>query len=146
MKKAINAAAAAIVALGPISLFVFTTLFVAPPANACEGGPAAVQLCLLACSKGGQSAECPASGAQPAGPPQQAPPAPAAQPPPPAVAPPPQPAAPPPPPAAPPPAAPPPAGAPGSGADGDAAKCIAGSAYAAQYNFFCANVGIRPAP
>ena len=73
MKKAINAAAAAIVALGPISLFVFTTLFVAPPANACEGGPAAVQLCLLACSKGGQSAECPASGAQPAGPPQQAP-------------------------------------------------------------------------
>jgi hypothetical protein len=39
MKKAINAAAAAIVALGPISLFVFTPLFMAPPANACEGGP-----------------------------------------------------------------------------------------------------------
>jgi hypothetical protein len=140
MKKAINAPAAAVVALGPISLFVFTTLFVAPPANACEGGPAAVRLCELACSMGGQSAECPASGAQPAGPPQQVPAAPAAQPPPPAVAPPP------PPPAAPPPAAPPPAGAPGPGTDGDAAKCIAGSAYAAQYNFFCADVGIRPAP
>jgi hypothetical protein len=71
MKKAINAAAAAVVALGPISLFVVTTLFMAPPANACEGGPAAVQLCELACSKGGQSAECPASGAQPAGPPNE---------------------------------------------------------------------------
>jgi hypothetical protein len=139
MKKAINAAAAAVVALGPISLFVFTPLFMAPPANACEGGPAAVQLCELACSKGGQSAECPASGAQPARPPQQAPPAPAALPSPPAVPPPP-----PPPPAAPPPAPPP--GAAGPGTDGDAAKCIAGSAYAAQYNFFCAQVGIRPAP
>jgi hypothetical protein len=68
MKKAINAAAAAIVALGPISLFVFTPLFMAPPANACEGGPAAVRMCELACSMGGQSAVCPASGAQPAGP------------------------------------------------------------------------------
>jgi hypothetical protein len=63
---------------------VFTPLFLAAPANACEGGPAAVALCQLACSKGGQSAECPASGAQPAGPPQQAPVAPAALPPPPA--------------------------------------------------------------
>jgi hypothetical protein len=137
MKKAMNAAAAAVVALGPISLFVFTPLFMAPRANACQGGPAAVQLCELACSKGGQSAECPASGAQPPGPPQQAPAAPAALPPPPAIAPPP-------PPAAPPPAPPP--GATGPGTDGDAAKCIAGSAYAAQYNFFCAQVGIRPAP
>jgi hypothetical protein len=33
MKKAINA----VVALGPISLFVFTPLFMAPSANACEG-------------------------------------------------------------------------------------------------------------
>jgi hypothetical protein len=116
MKKAINAAAAAVVALGPISLFVFTPLFLAAPANACEGGPAAVALCQLACSKGGQSAECPASGAQPGGPPPQAPAAPAALPPPPAVAPPlPPPAAPPP---APPPVAPTAAGPPGSGTDG----------------------------
>jgi hypothetical protein len=150
MKKSISAAAAAVVALGPISLFVFIPVFVAAPANACEGGPAAVQMCILACNYGGQSAECPSSAAQPARPPQQVP---AALPPPPKVAPPPPaapPEAPPPPPAQPAAApAPPPAAAgmsPGAVATwpgGVAADC-GNAVYAAHYSFFCASAPGAP--
>jgi hypothetical protein len=153
VKKAITAA---VVALGPIALFVVTPVFMAAPANACEGGPAAVRLCQLACSMGATDPSCPPPGAQPAGPPQQASAAPAAQPPPPAVAPPPPPAAhpttppeaPTPPPVQPPAAPEPAAGGMSPGAvatwpGGVAADC-GNAVYAAHYNFFCATAPGAP--
>jgi len=172
MNNAFAAAAAVSIAFAPFSSVVLPGLAHAwtceemrLPAHSiaqCESLPPAAQEGLLQsvcdyehlCGGGGG-----APAAQPAAlppPPKIAPPPPAAQPaalpPPPKIAPPPPaapppapPGAPPPPPAAPapPPAAAPIAGATSSGTDGVAANCIAGSAYAAQYSFFCADVGIR---